>query len=105
MKCNLDYKNKQDVADFMKMMYGFVKDLGLSRAVSDASWLESLTEEQSSELMRIYCNTPFSPGEQIEAASPIDVSFWPIHPTMERLMQCKRIVNDFANTEWANPDT
>ena len=40
---------------------------------------------------------------QVEAASPLDVTFWPIHPTMDRLMQYKRIVNDFAFANWSSP--
>merc|ERR1719498_1084805 len=86
-------------------MYGWIGDRGESSVNSDASWLVSLNETQSAGLMKLFCETPFSPGEQIESASPIDVSFWPIHPTMERLHQYKRIVNDFANIEWTNPDT
>ena len=44
--------------------------------------------------------TPFTPGEQIESASPIDPSFWPIHPTMDRLLQYKRMAMDFTWTTW-----
>ena len=38
----------------------------------------------------------------MEAASPADVSFWPIHPTMERLLQYKMIVRPFTDLNWAN---
>lgn len=104
MQCLLDYNNKQDVEDFWKTVYDNVKDLGMSRVDNSADWLMSLEEWQSRGLMKYYCETPFTPGEQIEAASPLDISFWPIHPTMERLFQYKRLVNDFSNTEWANPN-
>merc|ERR1711998_543029 len=104
MKCMLDYENKQHVKEFFTMMYGWIGELGKSRVNSDASWLVNLNETQSAGLMKLYCETPFSPGEQIESASPIDVSFWPIHPTMERLMQYKRMANDFTSLVWENPN-
>merc|ERR1711998_255171 len=49
--------------------------------------------------------TAFSPGEQLEAGSPVDASFYPIHPTMERLLHYKRMVNDFDNIAWENTVT
>ena len=41
--------------------------------------------------------------EQMESASPADVSFWPIHPTMDRLLQYKRLAKPFVNGTWARP--
>ena len=55
-------------------------------------------------VMKVMCNTPWASGEQLEAASPADPSFWPIHPTLERLFQYKRMVGNFSTTEWTNPD-
>ena len=49
------------------------------------------------------CNTAFVLGDQVEAASPLDVTFWPIHPTMDRLLQYKRVVNDFTFANWSSP--
>jgi len=101
MKCMLDYTNKGDVNQFTNMTYNWVKKLSYSRApVSDANWLRTLTEEQAAGLMKLYCETPFTPGEQIESASPMDPSFWPIHPTMDRLLQYKRMVSDFDLLQW-----
>ena len=40
--------------------------------------------------------------EQAESASPLDPSFWPVHPTMDRLLQYKRLVSPFLNTHWMN---
>jgi len=39
------------------------------------------------------------PGDHLESASPGDNSFWPIHPTMDRLFQWKRI-NGFKSMHW-----
>ena len=46
------------------------------------------------------CTTPWSPGEQMESASPSDASFWPIHPTMDRLLQYRRILRPFNSSSW-----
>ena len=101
MKCSLHYKNKKEVEDFMSMLKKWVYGIGNSgRVPTDATWIAALNETQAAGLMKIYCETPFTPGEQIEAASPIDPSFWPIHPTMERLLQYKRVVQDFGDMYW-----
>ena len=34
-------------------------------------------------------------GDHLESASPADPSFWPIHPTLERLLHAKYMVNGF----------
>ena len=39
-------------------------------------------------------------GDQLESASPNDPSFWPIHPTQERLLQAKMMAGGFTETEW-----
>ena len=41
------------------------------------------------------------PGDHLESASPSDPSFWPIHPTLERLLQAKFMSGGFLNTTWA----
>ena len=40
-------------------------------------------------------------GDSLESASPLDISFWPTHPTIERLYQWRRI-NGFSNDTWVN---
>lgn len=39
-------------------------------------------------------------GDHLEAASPSDPSFWPIHPNIERLWQVKMMVGGFSNDDW-----
>jgi hypothetical protein len=34
-------------------------------------------------------------GDHLESASPADPSFWPIHPTLERLLHAKMMANGF----------
>lgn len=48
------------------------------------------------------CNTPYYPGDHLEAGSPIEASFWPIHPTLDRLLQYKDLVRPFNDTTWAD---
>ena len=38
-------------------------------------------------------------GDSLESASPLDISFYPTHPTVERLFHWRRI-NGFANSDW-----
>ena len=66
------------------------------------TWISSLPSTFKPAVMRVLCNTPWSPGEQMEAASPADVSFWPIHPTLERLFQYRRMVKGFSSSKWEN---
>ena len=45
-----------------------------------------------------------APGEQLESASPADISFWPIHPTLERLLIYTRLVHKFSDASWPEND-
>jgi len=39
-------------------------------------------------------------GDHLESASPADPSFWPIHPTLERVLQAKYMAGGFDTDEW-----
>jgi len=39
-------------------------------------------------------------GDHLESASPADPSFWPIHPTLERLLQAKYMSGGFTDNTW-----
>jgi hypothetical protein len=39
-------------------------------------------------------------GDHLESASPSDPSFWPIHPTQERLLQAKFMSGAFSVYKW-----
>jgi len=49
---------------------------------------------------KVFCDSKIVVGEQIEANSAIDATFWPIHPTLERLLHYKQMVNPLTNFEW-----
>lgn len=40
-------------------------------------------------------------GDHLESASAADPSFWPIHPTLERLLHAKTLAGGFLSTRWA----
>lgn len=40
-------------------------------------------------------------GEHLESSSTSDPSFWPIHPTLERLLQAKMMSGGFETDSWA----
>jgi hypothetical protein len=40
-------------------------------------------------------------GDHLESASPSDPSFWPIHPTLERLAHAKFMAGGFESLDWA----
>jgi len=54
--------------------------------------------------LAVLCTTPWAAGEQLESGSPADPSFWPIHPTMDRLLQYKRLARPFLDLTWNNTD-
>jgi hypothetical protein len=47
-----------------------------------------------------FCTSTYWPGDMFEAASPAEASFWPIHPTMERLLVAKDIMQPFTDKDW-----
>jgi hypothetical protein len=52
------------------------------------------------EVLRKVCSSGILEGENLEAASPIDISFWPIHPTLERIWMYKKILGKFTDERW-----
>ena len=68
------------------------------------AWVARLPVDLWGQFLELICTTPFTPGEQMGANSPVDPSFWPIHPTLDRLLQYKRIVKPFSSPGWEAPD-
>jgi hypothetical protein len=48
----------------------------------------------------VFCDSKVLVGEHVEASSPIDYSFWPMHPTLERLVHYKQLVKPFSDYTW-----
>ena len=59
-------------------------------------------EDFNKELVTMIATTSVKEGEMIEAASPADIIFWVLHPTIERLLAAKR-VNDNSYTFGGTP--
>jgi len=57
-------------------------------------------EKKQAIVDEVLCGTPFWPGDEYEAASPSDPTFWVVHPTNERLLQYKDIVRPFKYPKW-----
>lgn len=63
------------------------------------SHLDAFAKEQFAQ--KVFCsNKKWYVGDQLESSSPADVSFWPIHPTIERLVQYKRLVSPLPWVTW-----
>lgn len=45
-----------------------------------------LTLAQKRQLAHQYCNGVIGIGESSQSSSPLDPTFWSLHPTMERLL-------------------
>ena len=57
--------------------------------------------ENFSKIAKIsFCEVPYWPGDHFEAASPVEASFWPIHPAMERLLMMRELSNPFTDKTW-----
>ena len=65
-------------------------------------WLERMAPSNYTAFLDVFCTMAWAPGEQMEAASPADVSFWPIHPAMERLLQYKMLARPFTSLAWTD---
>jgi len=46
------------------------------------------------------CSAGTAIGDQLESASPADVIFWPIHPTIERLFFWRLLKKGFLDYTW-----
>jgi hypothetical protein len=63
-----------------------------------------MPEEMIKDLVYMVGTSTVVEGEMLEAASPADVTFWVIHPTIDRLLSAKRLykVRDMAGLHFQN---
>jgi hypothetical protein len=76
-------------------------DLSISKYVPD----ESNNDEGWEAWRQFACNGNgylIFTGDQLESASPIDPSFWSIHPTQERLYHAKMLSGGLEESQWPN---
>ena len=63
----------------------------------------ALSDAQQTEWKDFVCSnggTRVFAGDHLEAASPADPSFWPIHPALERVLQAKFLSGGFSDSSW-----
>ena len=56
-------------------------------------------------VVHVLCEADVLVGDQLESASPVDISFWPIHPTLERLYHWKVLHYGFDNRAFPDDET
>lgn len=62
--------------------------------------LEALPNSTQRALVEAACSASLSIGDSLEAASPQDPSFFPIHPTLERLWARSKLAGKFTDESW-----
>lgn len=62
--------------------------------------IKDLTTDQQIEVIKAMCESGLAIGDQMESASPADISFWPIHPNLERIWMIKKLSGTFTNETW-----
>mmetsp|Transcript_38113 Transcript_38113/g.49175 ORF Transcript_38113/g.49175 Transcript_38113/m.49175 type:complete len:640 (+) Transcript_38113:38-1957(+) len=55
------------------------------------------TDDFNKALITTICNSNLVEGDNLQASSSYTPEFWPIHPTVERMIQWKRIHSDFKD--------
>uniref|UniRef100_A0A7S2W4W4 Tyrosinase copper-binding domain-containing protein n=1 Tax=Rhizochromulina marina TaxID=1034831 RepID=A0A7S2W4W4_9STRA len=94
IRCNVDTRK-----DTLK---GIANQLELLLGIANTTYsLDQLAVIADS----LVCGKAFWPGDHLEAASPAEASFWPIHPTLERLVHYKLLYRPFTDMEWIHEST
>lgn len=58
------------------------------------------TDDERKDIVKIMCNAGTAIGDQLESASPSDIIFWPIHPTIERIFFWLMLKKGLADKTW-----
>eukprot|EP00752_Nemacystus_decipiens_P012221 g10835.t1 len=61
---------------------------------------QEFTEEEKRILAAQWCNGQVGMGESSQSSSPLDPTFWSMHPTMERLLVFKLLAGTFTDYSW-----
>ena len=92
LQCNDDGSGdfEELLQSMLKKYTGTLDDAGWS------SWKDFICTGDGSKIFA---------GDHLESASPGDPSFWPVHPTLERLLQAKFMLGGFADDAWPAEQT
>jgi len=78
------------------------------KSLISSKYVDSLSFEQWEKWRDFVCTgdgAKIFVGDHVESASPADPSFWPIHPTLDRLLHAKYISGGFDSTSWPSDST
>lgn len=89
LKCSFDLTNRNALQRFRRAQAPY----GLA--------FPELAHGDYARVANVICDIAWVIGEQAEAGSPSDISFWPMHPTIDRLTQYRRAVAEFSTLDWA----
>lgn len=103
LKKALQHNYTDFITTFWDQMFSWDVTMGKETVSSKYHWLDYDLKVQVIEKL---CDGGMGiDGDHLESASPLDPSFWPIHPTMERLYMYKKLTNTFINDTWPEHDT
>lgn len=80
----------------------YINTFGDSTVISS---IKSLVLEDQIEVVTAMCESSLCIGDQMESASPTDISFWPIHPNLERVWMIKKLSGTFTDESWPQNST
>lgn len=80
----------------------FADDATVQSKISEIWGIESSHDNYKEIVTKALCETPYWPGDHLEAASAAEASFWPIHPTLDRLAQYKSMVRPWKTFDWVD---
>jgi len=85
--------NEDNLKNSTTAMWDFLNEIGFDKCVD-------MTDEFNADFIEIICNSGLVEGDNAQASSSYTPEFWPIHPTVERMVQKRRIMNDFTDLDW-----
>lgn len=104
-----DVVNATDNIDTRQSIFKLVTSLGIFDAIKELcvnGFDTSHCLEIQREVLAVLCKEGIAvSGDQLEAGSPADPSFWPVHPTIERLWNWKKITGSFSDETWPTTNT
>ncbi|CAM9834525.1 unnamed protein product [Ascophyllum nodosum] len=68
------------------------------------SFIGDYDEDTQRAVIDTLCNDLSNDGDHLQASSSLDPSFWPTHPTMERLYMFKRLTGTMTDLTWPDSD-
>lgn len=98
-ECKCHCPGIDDLATSKKVFKELLLGLNLGTIID----LNAYDHDSIVKMLKMLCTTGTIPGDQLEAASPVDITFWPIHPTIERLYQWKKLQANFISELWSSP--